>query len=87
MRIAKIKEEKLIIVVIRDIDHQSISFSLSYKFSSSLSFDIDVLSTMISTLSQIQELDNHFQILETIIDENQREFHSSLQDIFTQFMN
>src|SRR5947207_12801976 len=85
-RAAKTNGGKLITIVIRSVGRQQASISSSREFASSFSFDVDALSAMISTLSQIQGLDNRFQNLESIIEENQREFRSSLQDIFTQFM-
>jgi hypothetical protein len=45
------------------------------------------LEAVISTLPQIQGLENRFRNLESVIDENQREFRSSLQDTFAQFMD
>ena len=85
-RVAKTRGGKLIIAVVRDMNRQSASSSFSRDFTSSFSFDVDALSAMISTMLQIQELDNRFRNLESIIDANQREFRSSLQDTFTQFM-
>ena len=84
--VAKTRGGKLIIAVVRDMNRQSASSSFSRDFTSSFSFDVDALSAMISTMLQIQELDNRFRNLESIIDANQREFRSSLQDTFTQFM-
>src|SRR5947207_15871350 len=83
-RIAKTKGGKLITAAIRGVGRQPAPSPLPHESPSPPPFDVDALSAVISTLPQIQGLDNRFQILETIIDENQREFRSSLQDTFTQ---
>lgn len=84
-RVAKIKGGKLITAVVRGIRRQPTSSPPPCESISSPCSD-DVLGAVISILPLIHVLDNRFRILESIIDENQREFRSSLQDTFIQFM-
>ena len=83
-RIAKTRGGKLITAAITGVGRQP---APTPPHRESLPFDVDTLGAAISTLPQIQGLDNRFRNLESIIDENQREFRSSLQDTFTQFMD
>ena len=69
-RAAKTNEGKLITIIIKDIDRQQTSISFSRQSISSSSFNIDALGAMISTLLQIQKLDNRFRNLESIIEKN-----------------
>ena len=85
-RIAKTKGGKLITAAIRGTGRPPAASPPPRESASPPPFDVDALGTVISTLPQIQGLDNRFRNLESIIDENQREFRSSLQDTFTQFM-
>ena len=50
-------------------------------------FDVDALGAVITTLPQIQGLNDRFRNLEFLINENQHEFRSSLQDTITQCMD
>ena len=86
-RIAKTNGGKLITAAIRGVGHQQAPTPPPRESASPPSCDIDALGAVISTLSQIQELDNRFRNLESIIEENQREFRFFLQDTFIQFMN
>jgi len=86
-RIAKTKGGKLITAAIRGIGRPPAASPPPRESASPPPFDVDALGAVISTLPQIQGLDNRFRNLESIIDENQREFRSSLQDTFTQFMD
>ena len=86
-RIAKTKGGKLITAAIRGTGRPPAASPPPRESASPPPFDVDALGTVISTLPQIQGLDDHFRNLESIIDENQREFRSSLQDTFTQFMD
>src|SRR5947207_706820 len=86
-RIAKTKGGKLITAAIRGIGRPPAASPPPRESASPPPFDVDALGAVISTLPQIQGLDDHFRNLESIIDENQREFRSSLQDTFTQFMD
>ena len=86
-RIAKTRGGKLITAAITGVGRQPAPTPPPHEYTSPLPFDVDTLGVAISTLPQIQGLDNRFRNLESIIDENQREFRSSLQDTFTQFMD
>ena len=86
-RIAKTNGGKLITAAIRGVGHQQAPTPPPRESASPPSCDIDALGAVISTLPQIQGLDNRFRNLESIMEENQREVRSSLQDTFTQFMD
>ena len=86
-RIVKTKGGKLITAAVRGAGRQPAPTPPPRESASPPPFDVDALGVVISTLPQIQGLDNRFRNLESIIDENQCEFRSSLQDTFTQFMN
>src|SRR5438876_10998753 len=86
-RIAKTRGGQLITAAITGVGRQPAPIPPPRQSASPLPFDVDTLGAAISTLPQIQGLDNRFRNLESIIDENQREFRSSLQDTFTQFMD
>src|SRR5437667_6906742 len=86
-RVAKTNGGKLITAAIRGVGRQQAPNPPPRESASPSPFDVDGLGAAISTLPQIQGLDNRFRNLESIIEENQREFHSSLQDTFTQFMD
>ena len=85
-RVAKTRGGKLITAAVRGMSRQSAPSPPPRDFTSPPPFDVDALGAVVSTMPQIQGLDNRFRNLESIIDANQREFRSSLQDTFTQFM-
>ena len=85
-RVAKTNGGKLI-TAIRGVGRQQAPNPPPRESASPPSCDIDALGAVISTLPQIQGLNKRFRHLESIMEENQREVHSSLQDTFTQFMD
>src|SRR5437762_13115467 len=86
-RVAKTNGGNLFTAAIRGVGRQQAPNAPPRDYASPPPFDVDGLGAAISTLSQIQGLANRFRNLESIIEENQREFRSSLQDTFTQFMD
>ena|SRR5947207_10679370 len=76
-RAAKTNGGKLITAAIRGVGRQQAPTPSPRESASPPPFDVDALGAVISTLPQIQGLDNRFRNLESIIEENQREFSPS----------
>ena len=87
VRVVKTKGGKLIAAAARGAGRQPAPTPPPRESVSPPPLDVDALGAVMSTLPQIQGLGDRFHNLEAIIDENQREFRSSLQDTFTQFMD
>ena len=85
-RVAKTKGAKLIAAAVRGASRQRAPTPLRESVSPP-PFDVDALGAVIATLPQIQGLNDRFRNLESLINENQHEFRSSLQDAITQFMD
>ena len=86
-RVTKTNGGRLITAAVGGVGRQQAPTPPLRESASPPPFDVDALGEVISTLPQIQGLDNRFRNLESSIEENHREFRSSLQDTFIQFMD